>query len=93
MNKEPYKVLEEHIKSNFICLNFYLNNQLYTFSVITSIGDGGIGRPGIGPYQSFEDAKQAALRYVLEYHKSEKQKSLLKCFKMLDDLDQPGLFD
>jgi hypothetical protein len=93
MKREVMRTMEEHIKSNFIVIDFFLNDGLYSFSVITSIVDGGIGHPTIGAYGSFQEAKQAALRYILKYHKSGKQRVLLKKFKMLKDVDQPYLFE
>jgi hypothetical protein len=90
---KPIKTFEERIKSNFIAIDFFKKAGIYSFSIISSIGDGGIGHPNVGAYNSLPRAKMAALQYVRDRHKSSKQKELLKQFKMLENLEQPELFD
>jgi hypothetical protein len=59
----------------------------------TSIGDGGIGHPEQGTYHTYFEAKNAALHHVINCHKSPLQKVILKKFRLMEDLDQPLLFD
>jgi hypothetical protein len=93
MKKKPIKTFEERINSNFIVIDFFKKSEIYSFSVITSVGDGGIGFPNMGAYNSLQKAKTAALQCIRDYHKSPKQKDLLRKFKMLENLEQPDLFD
>jgi hypothetical protein len=59
----------------------------------TSIEDGGIGRPEQGPYRSYFEAKNTALHHVIDCHTSPRQQAILKKFHLMNDLDQPLLFD
>ena len=91
--KKPFKILEEHLKSNFIIIKVYRKRNIFSFGISTSVGDGGIGYPENGPYHSYFGAKNAALHCVIDRHKSPPQITLLKKFRLMRDLDQPLLFD
>jgi hypothetical protein len=91
--RKPFRVLEEHIKYHFIIIELFKRRKIFSFGMRTSIGDGGIGRPEQGPYRSYFEARNAALHCVIDYHKSPFQKTLLKKFRLMEDLDQPLLFD
>jgi hypothetical protein len=91
--KKPFRVLEEHIKYHFIVIELFKRRKIFSFCIRTSIGDSGIGRPRQGPYRSCFEARNAALHCVIDYHKSPSQKTLLKKFRLMEDIDQPLLFD
>jgi hypothetical protein len=93
MKKKPFRVLEERIKYHFIVIELFKRRNIFSFSVLTSIGDGGIGDFNIGAYGSYFEAKNAALRYIVHYHRSPLQAALLSKFRIMEDLDQPCLFD
>jgi hypothetical protein len=52
-----------------------------------------MGRPENGAYRSCFEAKNAALHYIVDCHKSPLQKSMLWKFRLMMDLDQPLLFE
>jgi hypothetical protein len=91
--KKPFKILEEHIKCHFIVIELFKRRKIFSFGMSTFIGDGGIGRPEQGPYCSYFEAKNTALHHVTDCHTSPRQKALLKKFRLMEDLDQPLLFD
>jgi hypothetical protein len=93
MKKKPFRVLEERIKYNFIVIDLFKRRKVFSFGMRTSIGDGGIGRPEQGPYRSYFEAKNAALHHVIDCHTSPRQKAILKKFRLMEDVDQPLLFD
>jgi hypothetical protein len=63
------------------------------FGLSTSIGYNGTGQPEYGAYPSYFHAKNAALHNALDFHKSPKEQAVLKRFRLLEDLDQPLLFE
>jgi hypothetical protein len=91
--KKPFRILEERLKYNYIVIELFKRRKGFSFGVLTSIGNGGIGHPEQGTYRSYFEAKNAALHYVLDYHKSPNQEKILKKFRLMEDLDQPILFD
>jgi hypothetical protein len=91
--KKPFRILEEHLKYNYIVIELFKRRNIFSFGVLTSIGDGGIGHPEQGTYRSYFEAKNAALHHVIDCHNSPFQEKLLKKFHLMDDLDQPLLFD
>jgi hypothetical protein len=93
MRKKPIRVLEERIKNNHIEISLFKTAKVYSASVLTSIGNGGMGHLDIGSYRSFFEAKNAALHYILKCHHSALEKKLLSKFRLMEDLDQPYLFD
>ncbi|GHV25594.1 hypothetical protein FACS189498_3950 [Spirochaetia bacterium] len=93
MKKKPFKIMAEHLKSNYIEIELFRKKKSFSFSISTFIDDGGIGIPDTGPYQSYFEAKNAALHRVLYHHKSIKQLTILKKFRLMEDIDQPYLFD
>jgi hypothetical protein len=52
-----------------------------------------MGRPEHGTYRSYFEAKNAALHSVINHHQSAYEQALLKKFRLMNDLDQPLLFD
>jgi hypothetical protein len=90
--KTPYRILEERSKRNHIVIELFKRRKIYSFGLLTSIGDGGIGYPEQGAYPSFFEAKNAALHSIIKYHKSPPQKEILRKFRLMEDLDQPLLF-
>jgi hypothetical protein len=91
--RRPFRILEEGIKGHFIVIELFKRRNIFSFGVLTSIGDGGIGHPKQGTYRSYFEAKNAALHYVIKYHTSPLQKTILRKFRLMEDLDQPLLFD
>jgi hypothetical protein len=91
--KKPFKVLEERLKYNYIVIELFRRRKIFSFGLSTSIGDGGMGRPEHGTYHSYFEAKNAALHYIIDYHKSPLQNAVLRKFRLMNDLDQPLLFD
>jgi hypothetical protein len=91
--KKPFKILEERLKYNYIVIELFKRRKVFSFGLSTSIGDGGIGYPEQGTYHSYFEVKNAALHYILDCHKSPLQKSILRKFRLMNDLDQPLLFD
>jgi hypothetical protein len=91
--KKPFRVLEERLKYNYIVIELFKRRKIFSFGVLTSIGDGGIGHPEHGTYRSYFEAKNAALHYVVDCHTSPRQKTLLRKFRLMEDIDQPLLFD
>jgi hypothetical protein len=91
--KKPFRVLEERLKYNYIVIELFKRRKIFSFGLSTSIGDGGIGHPEQGTYRSYFEAKNAALHRVINYHKSPLQKAILRKFRLMNDLDQPLLFD
>jgi hypothetical protein len=81
------------VKYNYIVIELFKRRKIFSFGLSTSIGDGGMGRPEQGPYRSFFEAKNAALHYIVDRHQSTLQKSMLRKFRLMKDLDQPYLFD
>jgi hypothetical protein len=90
--KKPYKILEERLKYHYIEIRLFKRRKIFSFGLLTSIGDGGMGRPEQGSYQSFFEAKNAALRYIVKHHQSPLQQVILRKFRLMRDLDQPLLF-
>jgi hypothetical protein len=90
--KKPYKILEERSKRNHIVIELFKRKKIYSFGLLTSIGDGGIGYPEQGSFKSFFEAKNAALHSILKHHQSPPQKVMLRKFRLMEDLDQPLLF-
>jgi hypothetical protein len=93
MKKKPFKILEERLKYHYIVIELFKRRKIFSFGISTSIGDGGIGHPEQGTYCSYFAAKNAALHYVIKCHTSPLQKTILKKFRLIGDLDQPYLFD
>jgi hypothetical protein len=91
--KKPFKVLEERLKYNYIVIELFKRRKIFSFGISTSIVDGGIGRPEQGTYRSYFEAKNAALHHVVKCHTSPRQVAMLKKFRLMEDLDQPLLFD
>jgi hypothetical protein len=80
-------------KNNHIEILLFKTAKVYSFSLMTSVGDGGVGLPDMGPYRSFFEARNAALHSILRRHHSPLEKKLLAQFRLMKDLDQPYLFD
>jgi hypothetical protein len=93
MRKKPVIIIDERVKNNHIEISLFKTAKVYSFSLITSVGDGGIGDPDNGPYRSFFEARNAALHSILQFHHSFLEKKLLAQFRLMEDLDQPYLFD
>jgi len=93
MRKKPIRILDERMKNNHIEISLFKTAKVYSFSVLTSIGNGGIGHPNIGSYRSYFEAKNAALHYILKCHHSVLERKMLSKFRLMEDLDQPYLFD
>jgi hypothetical protein len=91
--KKPFRILEERLKYNYIVIELFKRRKIFSFGVLTSIGNGGIGHPEQGTYRSYFEAKNAALHHVSDCHKSPSQERILKKFRLMEDLDQPLLFD
>jgi hypothetical protein len=91
--KKPFRILEERLKYNYIVIELYRRRNIFSFSLSTSIGDGGIGYPENGVYRSCFEAKNTALRQIKQYHRSPLQRALLSKFRIMKDIDQPYLFD
>jgi hypothetical protein len=91
--KKPFRVLEERWKCNHIVIQVFRRRKIFSFGVLTSIGVGGIGRPEHGVYHSYFEAKNAALHCIIDCHTSPPQQAVLRKFRLIDDLDQPLLFD
>jgi hypothetical protein len=91
--KKPFRILEERLKYHFIVIELFKKRNIFSFGIRTSIGDGGIGHPENGVYHSCFEAKNAALHHVIKCHTSPLQKTLLRKFRLMEDLDQPLLFD
>ena len=91
--KKPFRILEERIKYHFIVIELFKRRKIFSFGIRTSIGDGGIGRPEQGTYRSCFEAKNAALHHVIDCHTLPRQQAMLKKFRLMEDLDQPLLFD
>jgi hypothetical protein len=91
--KKPYKILEEYQKRNHIVIQIFKRRNTFTYDIMTFIGDGGFARPEEGPFKSFFGAKNAALHYIIASFKSPPQKTLLRKFRLMEDVDQPLLFD
>jgi hypothetical protein len=91
--RNPYEILEARLNSNFIVIEFFNRKNSFSFSLSTFIGDSGVGYPEQGSFNSFFEARNAALHYIIQHHKSPSQQSLLRKFRLLEDLDQPLLFD
>jgi hypothetical protein len=66
--KKPFKVLEERLKYNYIVIELFKRRKIFSFSLSTSIGDGGIGHPEQRTYHSYFEAKNAALHYIVDHH-------------------------
>jgi hypothetical protein len=81
------------LKYSYIVIELFKRRKIFSFGILTSIGDGGIGHPEQGTYRSCFEAKNAALHHVIDYHKSLLQQAILQKFRLIDDLDQPLLFD
>jgi hypothetical protein len=90
--KKPYRILEERLKRNHIVIELFKRKKMYSFGLLTSIGDGGIGYPEQGSFKSFFEAKNAALHSIIKHHNSSPQKAILRKFRLMADLDQPLLF-
>jgi hypothetical protein len=43
--KKPYKILEERLKHHYIEIELFRRRKMYSFGLLTSIGNGGMGRP------------------------------------------------
>jgi hypothetical protein len=91
--KKPYKILEERLKRNHIIIELFKRREIFSFGLLTSIGDGGMGHPEHGTYRSCFEAKNAALHSVINHHQLAYEQALLKKFRLMKDLDQPFLFD
>jgi hypothetical protein len=91
--KKPFRILEERLKYHYIVIELFKRRKIFSFGISTSIGDGGIGHPEQGTYRSYFKAKNAALHYVVNCHKSPLQRTILSKFKIMEDIDQPYLFD
>jgi hypothetical protein len=90
--KKPYKILEERLKRDHIEIELFRRRNIYSFSLLTSIGNGGIGYPEQGSYPSFFEAKNTALHRIIKYHNSPPDQAVLRKFRLMKDLDQPLLF-
>jgi hypothetical protein len=93
MKRKPFKILEERIKYHSIVIELFKRRKIFSFGLRTSIGDGGTGLPELGAYRSYFEAKNAALHCSIDHHKSPVQQALLKKFRLMEDTDQPLLFD
>jgi hypothetical protein len=91
--KKPFRILEERLKYNYIVIELFKRRKIFSFGVSTSIGDGGIGHSEHGTYRSYFEAKNAALHYVVKCHTSPLQQAILSKFRLMEDIDQPLLFD
>jgi hypothetical protein len=91
--KKPFTVLEERVKYNYIVIELFKRQNIFSFGLSTSIRDGGMGRPGHGAYRSFFEAKNTALHYIVDRHQSTPQQAVLRKFRLIEDLDQSLLFD
>jgi hypothetical protein len=91
--KKPFRVIEERLKSNRIVIELFRRRKIFSFGLLTSIGEGGMGRPEHGTYHSYFEAKNAALHYIADHHKSPLQQAILKKFRLMNDLGQPLFFD
>jgi hypothetical protein len=91
-NKKPFKILEERLKYHYIVIEVFKRRNVFPFGLSTSIGLGGVGFGEEGAYPSFYAAKNAALHFVAQYHKSPLDKTLLRKFRLMRDIDQPLLF-
>jgi hypothetical protein len=91
--KKPFRILEERLKYNYIVIKLFKRRKIFSFGLSTFIGDGGVGHPEDGVYRSCFEAKNAALHYIVAYHKSPVQRTILRKFRLMNDLDQPFLFD
>jgi hypothetical protein len=91
--KKPFRILEERLKYNYSVIELFKRRKIFSFSLSTSIGDGGMGYPEHGTYRSYFETKNAALHRIKQYHHSPVQKALLAKFRIMKDLDQPYLFD
>jgi hypothetical protein len=91
--KKPFRVLEEHRTYNYIVIEIFKRRNIFSFGVSTSIGDGGIGHPEQGACRSYFEAKNTALHHVIDCHTSPRQKTILRKFRLMEDVDQPYLFD
>jgi hypothetical protein len=76
--KKPFRILEERLKYNYIIIELFKRRKIFSFSLSTSIGDGGMGHPENGAHCSFFEAKNAALHYIVDHHQSTLQKSILR---------------
>jgi hypothetical protein len=90
--KKPCKVLEERLKRDHIVIELFKRGKTYSFGLLTSIGNDGIGYPDHGSYPSFYEAKNAALHSIINCHNSPPQQTALRKFRLMADLDQPLLF-
>jgi hypothetical protein len=93
MKRKPIEIFTEKIKFNVIEIGFYNKSGVYFFHLKTLIAGGGIVYPCMDAYRSLREAKTAALRLILQRHKSPKQIELLKKFQVLENLKQPNLFE
>jgi hypothetical protein len=91
--KKPFRILEERIKYHYIVIELFKRRKIFSFGISTSIVDGDIGRPEQGTYRSYFAAKNAALHYIIDCHTSPRQVAMLKKFRLMEDIDQPYLFD
>jgi hypothetical protein len=90
--KKPYKVLEERVKRDHIVIEVFRRRKTYSFGLLASIGNGGVGRPEQGSYPSLYEAKNAALHTIIKCHDSPSQQAILRKFLLMEDVDQPLLF-
>jgi hypothetical protein len=91
--KKPFRILEDRLKNNYIVIELFKRRKIFSFGLLTSIGDGGIRRPEQGTYRSCFEAKNATLHRIKQYRHSPLQKMLLSKFRIMKDIDQPYLFD
>jgi hypothetical protein len=91
--KKPFKILEERRKYHYIVITVFKKRNVFSFGLSTSIGLGGVCFGEEGAYPSMYAAKNAALHFVADYHKSPQDKTLLRKFRLMKDIDQPLLFD
>jgi hypothetical protein len=91
--KKLFRILEERIKYNYIVIELFRRRNIFSFGIRTSIGDGGIGHLEQGTYHTYFEAKNTALHHVIDCHKSPLQQTILRKFRLMEDLDQPLLFD
>jgi hypothetical protein len=92
MKKKPFRILEEHLYY-YIIIKVFKSRKLFSFGLSTSIGYGGVGHPEDGIYHSYFEAKNAALHFIVAYHNSTQEQTILRKFRLMRDLDQPLLFD
>jgi hypothetical protein len=90
--KKPFKILEERLKYHYIVIEVFKRRNIFSFGLSTSIGLGGVGFGEEGAYPSFFEAKNAALHCVAQFHKSPLEKTMLRKFRLMMDIDQPLLF-